>query len=319
VILRNTYIVTPYSLAKALDELPLELELEDGSHLRLSEEQGDEEMELRLVRAFPIKVPLEIEVEHSGWAVELSDGTSVPLPRLRIPDGSGPSHRHLDDVIDGLSFLTDISLHCRHTGRGLLVPEDQKDADLIEGVGSDEPFSATSLKTSIRTVSLVVDAENVQTLIGGPRIGVRLYADALRLSLPTSQFREFWRVLESAFGQKDKALVKSLAEYKPAKEIKFDAEELKDLLTLRGRASHAETSAPDVELSRVEGLCDDKLPRLRSLVERVILTKQTWGAPSGGVHNPAPPVMSYVNKNGGVVLIKNWKKQLEPAEGEDSD
>jgi hypothetical protein len=319
VILRNTYIVTPRSLAKAVDELPLELELEDGSHLRLSENRRVETIELRLVRDFPIKVPLEIEVEHSGWSVELSDGTSVPLPRLRIPDGSGPSLRHLDDAIDGLSFLTDISLHRRPSGRGSLIPEDQEDADLIEGVGSDQPFSATSFKASIRTISLVVDAENVQTLIGGPRIGVRLYADALRLSLPTGQFREFWRILESAFRQKDRALVKSLAEYQPAKEIEFDAEELKDLLTLRGRASHAETRTPDIELSEVEGLCDDKLPRLRSLAERVILTKRTWGAPSGGIHNPAPPVMSYVNKNGGIVLIKNWKKQAEHAEGKDSD
>jgi nitrogen-specific signal transduction histidine kinase len=125
-------------------------------------------------------------------------------------------------------------------------------------------------------------------------------------------------VLESAFGQKDKALVNSLAEYKPAKEIKFDAVELKELLTLRGRASHAETSVPDIELTRVEGLCDDKLPRLRNLVERVILTKRTWGAPSGGIHNSPPPVMSYVNKDGGVVVIQNWKKQLQRTEGKDS-
>jgi hypothetical protein len=298
VILRDTYIVTPRSLAKDLDELPLELELDDGSRLTLSEQHGDEGIELRIVRDFPIKVPLEIEVEHSGWSVELSDGTSVPRPRLRIPDGSGPDHRHLDDVIDGLSFLADMSLRCRHTGRGLLVPEDPEDVALIEGVESDEPFSATNLKVSIRTTSLVVDAENVQALIGGPRIGVRLYADALRLSLPTSQFREFWRVLESAFGQKDKALVKSLVEYKPAKEIKFDAVELKELLTLRGRASHAET-------------------RLRNLVERVILTKRTWGAPSVGINKSPPPVMSYVNNDGGVVVIRNWKKQLGRAEGED--
>jgi hypothetical protein len=310
VILRDTYIVTPRSLAKDLDELPLELELDDGSRVKLSEERVNGERELRLVRDFPIKVPLEIEVEHSGWSVELSDGTRVPLPRLRIPDASRPDHRHLDDVIDGLSFLVDMSLRYRPAGRGLLVPEGPEDADLIEGVGSDEPFSATGLKIFIRTTSLVVDGENVQAIVGGPRIGVRLYADALRLSLPTSQFREFWRVLESAFGQKDKALVNSLAEYKPAKEIEFDAVELKELLTLRGRASHAETSAPDTELSRVEGLCDDKLPRLRNLVERVILTKRTWGAPSGGTNNSPPPVMSYVNKAGGVVVIQNWKKQL---------
>jgi len=161
-ILRSVYTVKPKSLAKALDELPLELDLEDGSHLRFSEEMGKEEMELRLLRELPISAPLEIEVEQSGWSVPLDDGTKVPLPRLRVPDGSGPNRHQLDDVIDGLSFLIDTPVHIRQVGRGKLIPENREEIDLIEGVGSDEPFSATGLTMSIRTTSLEVGAGNLQ-------------------------------------------------------------------------------------------------------------------------------------------------------------
>lgn len=310
-ILRNTYIVTPRSLVQQLHELPLQLDLEGGSHLHLSEEDGDEEgKELRLVREHPVKEPLEIELENSGWSEILADGSKVPLPRLRIPPGSGPSQRYLDDFIDCLSFLTDLPVHVRHVGRGKLIPESQDEIDLIEKVGSDEPFTPTELTISVRTTSLMVDEDNIRALMAGPRVGVRLYADALRLSLPTSKFREFWRVLESAFNQKGKSLVKCLANYKPAMDICFDEEELNELLVLRGRASHAETSVPDIELNEVEGLCQSKITRLSTLVERVILTKRTWGARSGGVRKPAPAVMSYVGKDGGMVVIQNWKKQL---------
>jgi hypothetical protein len=120
-------------------------------------------------------------------------------------------------------------------------------------VDCDEPYARTGAQVAIRTVPLEICPDNLAVLAAGPRVGVRLYADALRLSLPTSSYREFWRVLESAFGKKDKALVQSLA-------------------------------------------------------ERIILTKKTWGAPSGGVSAEAPPLMSYVSQGGGIVLIRKPKK-----------
>lgn len=305
-ILRDTYTVKPYTAVKEIDELPLELILTDQSKLTLRDE-GDE---LRLVREFKITAPLEIE-EKSGHFHRLDDGTKVRHPRIRVPDGGGPTQLFLEDAIDALSFLTDTALHFQSQGRGALVPETSEDQELIEKVRSDEPFSPTGAKQAIRTVSLEVNSENVQTLLDGPRVGVRLYADALRLPLATSRFRELWRVLESAFRRKEKALVKRIAEFKPALQLKFDEEELEELRRLRGRASHAETNKPDLELSRVEGLCDQKLPRLLTLIERVILTKKTWSAPTGGVRESPPPVMSYVGKKGEVVLIQNWKKQLQ--------
>ena len=305
-ILRETFLIAPNGVVKEIDELPLQLKSEDGTLVHLATEKG----ELRLTRDYPIPVALETETQ-SGIYETLSDGTKKQLPRLRIPAGAGPSHLRLEDIVDGLSFLVDKPLQMRPQGRSRLVSETQKESELLAQIGSDEPFSATGARISMRTVSLEVNANNIQALLDGPRVGVRLYADALRLPLSTSKFRELWRVLESAFGQKDASLIQSLASFKPAVQLKFDESELNELLTLRGRASHAETKKPDVELTRVENLCQERLPRLFSLVERVILTKKTWGARSGGVRKPAPPVMSYVGKNGEAVVIQNWKKQLE--------
>jgi|GEM_PF-2801865 len=305
-ILRETFLIAPKGVVKEIDELPLQLKSDDGTLVRLIAEEG----ELRLTRDFPIPVALETETQSEVYET-LSDGTEKQLPRLRIPAGAGPSHLRLEDIVDGLSFLIDKPLQMRRQGRSRLVPETQRESELLAQIGSDEPFTATGAQISMRTVSLEVSADNIQALLDGSRVGVRLYADALRLPLSTSKFRELWRVLESAFGQKDTSLIKSLASYRPAVQLRFDESELNELLTLRGRASHAETKKPDVELTRVEDLCHERLPRLFSLVERVILTKKTWGARSGGVRKPAPPVMSFVGKDGEVVLIKNWKKQLE--------
>jgi hypothetical protein len=305
-ILRETFLIAPNGVVKEIDELPLQLELDDGTLVRLMAEEG----ELRLTRDFPIPVSLETETQ-SGIHEILPNGTKKQLPRLRVPAGAGPSHLRPEDIVDGLSFLVDKPLQMRPQGRSRLVPETQEESELLAQIGSDEPFRATGARVSMRTVSLEVNANNIQALLDGPRVGVRLYADALRLPLSTSKFRELWRVLESAFGQKDTSLIKTLASYEPAVQLKFDESELNELLTLRGRASHAETKKPDLELTRVENLCQERLPRLFSLVERVILTKRTWGAHSGEVRKSVPPVKSFVGKNGEVVLIKNWKKQLE--------
>jgi hypothetical protein len=49
---------------------------------------------------------------------------------------------------------------------------------------------------------------------------------------------------------------------------------------LRGRASHARSKRGIREVRAVTQECRAKLPRLKSLVERVIATKKTWGAPT---------------------------------------
>jgi hypothetical protein len=59
---------------------------------------------------------------------------------------------------------------------------------------------------------------------------------------------------------------------------------------LRGRASHAQARAKvgKQELIEVERECIRALPRLKTLVERVILTKKSWGYPTVGVHELTP-------------------------------
>ena len=302
-ILRSTYVLTPYSAAAEM-ELPLEINLDDGSRARIGEVDG----KLQLVREFPIEqTQLGVE-EASGWSQKLPDGSYEPLPRLKLLSRFGDSRRSVDDLVDGLSFLIDRPLNIRSDDRGKLVPENHADTELLEEVGSDEPYSATGLQVSTRTVSLEVSTENIKALVGGPRVGIRLYADALRLSLPTSRYREFWKVLESAFGEKNKPLVRRLAKYKPAQDMGFDESELEHLRQLRGRASHAETTIPDMELDRVERECSEGLPRLQCLAERVILTKKTWRARSGGVSEGAPPLVSYVRKDGAIVRLQNSRQ-----------
>ncbi len=87
------------------------------------------------------------------------------------------------------------------------------------------------------------------------RIGLRLYANAMKANLAVAQFREFWRVLEAAFGTRDYPLVTLLAKYEPAKKLGFDEAEMKQLLLLRGRASHAQSRAGIKELISVDQEC----------------------------------------------------------------
>ena len=56
-----------------------------------------------------------------------------------------------------------------------------------------------------------------------------------------------------------------------------------------------------------------KLARLKCLVEQVILTKKSWGYPTL-VSQPMSRLASYVNSDGGVVIIK----EAEPHEVADS-
>ncbi len=130
---------------------------------------------------------------------------------------------------------------------------------------------------------------------------MRLYSDAVKLPLEVAQFRELWRVLESAFARSDDELVKLLTSYPPAQQLAFDDAELQDLLVLRGRASHAQSKAGVLELIAVERDCGKRLGRLKSLVERVILTKEHWGYPTVGVEELAP-LQAYVGPHGEPVI-----------------
>lgn len=128
---------------------------------------------------------------------------------------------------------------------------------------------------------------------------MRLYADAVRLTLDLARFRELWRVLESALAETGKQLVDLLAAYPPAQQLEFGHGELSGLLTLRGRASHAQTKGGVQQLAAVERECRQ---RLQNLVERVILTKQHWGHPTPGVAE-LTPLQAYIDREGYLVIL----------------
>jgi hypothetical protein len=129
--------------------------------------------------------------------------------------------------------------------------------------------------------------------------GLRLYSDALHGTRPTSQFRDYWRALESAFGKNGNPLVDLLANYPPALELRFTHDELGRLLILRNRAGHA-NSRPEVglqEIVEVNRDCGNSLPRLKSLAKRVVLTKKIWGYPTLGVEEIQPFARTWCDKS----------------------
>jgi hypothetical protein len=91
--------------------------------------------------------------------------------------------------------------------------------------------------------------------------------------------------------------------------MEFDRDELRELHTLRGRASHAESRSGVHELEHVERECGARLARLSCLAERVILTKRSWGYPTTAVEELSP-LLAYVRREGRVVYI-----QRRPPEG----
>ena len=144
------------------------------------------------------------------------------------------------DFISALTFLTDtpITLSCPpHNDR--FVPETDEDRELLEHFGTDQPYSRVSFLSSMRSFSLNGVTDKTITDLMPRRVGLRLYANAMKANLAVAQFREFWRILEAAFGERGDKLVALLAKYEPAKKLGFDEAEIKQLLKLRGRASHA--------------------------------------------------------------------------------
>ena len=129
-----------------------------------------------------------------------------------------------------------------------------------------------------------------------------LYSQALSDQDSVAKYRDFWKVLESAFGEKNDELINLLAQYNPAIDIGFTLDELKELLILRGRSGHAESKAGIEELRFIINETREKLPRLKSLVEQVLITKKSWGLKSLGVERLAP-LSAYVGQDGILSII----------------
>jgi hypothetical protein len=201
------------------------------------------------------------------------------------------------DLLAAISFLTNAVLdHASRIYLDRYVAENVEDERMLAQFATDIPACRTMAGMATRTFTMSVTPGAISAVLK-QQVGVRLYADAVRSRFEPARFRDFWRVLESAFNLRDAALVNLLAKYPPARDIGFDREELEQMLVLRGRASHAATrpEASLRELAEVSSSCADALPRLHNLVERVILTKQAWGFPTVGVAEIAP-LVAYVGR-----------------------
>jgi hypothetical protein len=280
-------------------QLPLEVEPNDGISMTLDDETGGLHI---TVRRSVDASQLEL-VRDRGWYRELEDGTREPLPRVRLVGDEPPERVLVDDFVSALTFLTDALVALSRPPDGdRLVAETDEERVILERLGSDKPFIETTAQISCRTFNPIVDAEALLALRNRAP-GTRLYADAMKLGLGVAQFRELWRVLESAFASKNDDLVECLGAYSRAEQLGFDKEELRAFLVLRGRASHAESKAGVREVAHVERECRARLPRLKSLVERVILTKASWGYPSLGI-DELTPVRAYVRRDGGITVVQ---------------
>ena len=164
-----------------------------------------------------------------------------------------------------------------------LIPESEQDEARLKELGSFLSLMKFHARISLHVARFQnLDTATLSKLLSR-EIGLALYSDALRLSTPIGRFRELWRLLESAFGQKDSDLLVSLASYPPAVDLEYDREELTALHILRGRASHAESSAGLDEYHNVSRRVENLLPRLQCLAEEVVSTKKTWGSRGLGV------------------------------------
>jgi hypothetical protein len=220
-------------------------------------------------------------VTDTGWYRESPDGQRIPLPQLDVPQDVASHRLLIHQVVDAIAFLFDtpITLSVRPNDHRLL-PESDEDGALLRRFGTDRPLSRGSLTLTSPGGGGEVTADAVTSLLQ-QHPGTRIYSDAMKTPLVTARFRELWKVLESAFGLADAALVAKLGNYEPIEGL-VDEGELKAWLVLRGRASHAQSRAGIAELAEVERLCQAAVDRLKRVVERVIATKSGWGHPTVG-------------------------------------
>jgi hypothetical protein len=312
-LLRTVYTITSTNTQGLADlDLPLTFAVDGGVSGTLS---AHAEGTLRLVLERTVDPSaLELVTETRRYRI-MPDGSEEPAQALRLREDEASDHVVALDLLSALSFLTDIPLWLsRPIHEDRFVAQTDADRAKLEAFGTDEVYDAISGRSQIRSFGEVV-LDSQFTVILPRRAGLRLYADALKLGSDVAQFREFWRVLESAFGITDEELVAAIAKFPPAQAMEFGADELRSLLILRGRSSHAASKAGVHELTKVQRECSHRLPRLKNLAERVIATKANWGYPTAGV-NELLPLSAYIGPPGGpdFVIIKRNGSSSDPNE-----
>lgn len=282
-----------------------------------------------------LRIPLQFEIQEKAFRIDEFDETelrasayvegSVDTDSLSVKvgkeplDGTEPMRGievlerrelsyFLSDMVNIVSFLLDAPIRVSHRiGFDQLIPETEEDRLKLESFGTSQVFQQTYVSLSTRSFSLSTIADDALETLYQRRVGIALYRQALLLQEPIGVFREFWKILESAFGAKGSQLIQLISSYQPATELGFTNQELQELQILRGRSSHAESRSGISEFQFVNQHVSKVLPRLKCLVEQVIVTKRTWGVPSLGTERLAE-VSSYIKQDGTLVIINRTAK-----------
>jgi hypothetical protein len=299
-LLHTVYtVVTPSNKIPSL-VLPLTISLDADTTASFIEQESG--IQLHIDRKID-HTKLEL-VEVSGRYQKLSDGTEEPVPTLRLVEDEARVNILRQDFISALTFVTDVPITLsRSPHSDWFVPETDEDRDLLERLGTDQPYYRFTAQARMRSFSPSGITIKTITDLLPRRVGLRLYANAMKADLAVAQFREFWRILEAAFGERGDKLVALLAQYEPARKLDFDEAEVKYLSLLRDRASHAQSSAGIRELVYVDQECASLLPRLKNLCERVILTKKSWNYPTVGT-DELLPLAGYIGPANSIFMFK---------------
>ncbi len=298
-LLHRVYTVTTPANRDLGLVLPLTISLDANTQASLVEQESG--MQLLVDRKID-NTRLEL-IKSSNYYNKLPDGTEEPISTLRLVDDDAPEYILSQDFVSALTFLTDVPITLsRPPLSDRFVPETEEDRMLLERLGTDQLYSRASSLISVRSFSLSNATDNTIIDLLPRRVGLRLYANAVKADLAVAQFRELWRILEAAFGRIDEELVALLAKYEPARKLHFDETEIKQLHVLRGRASHAQSSAGIKELVYVDQECAKQLPRLKNLCERVLLTKKAWGYPTLGTKELIP-LAGYIGPANSMVMF----------------
>ena len=238
----------------------------------------------------PIQLQLRVEGRVNSASLELTRGpaslTGEPGQLgIRVAE-KGQAGELARDTADLLSLATGsaVSLSIKTP---LLLAENDDDRSLLESMGTTSVYRSLSAAIQARGLSFGLD-EHTLTALLSRRVGLRIYADAQAVARPVAKFREYWRLLESAFAAKDRRLTSLLARYPPAIRLGWTDSRLRDMLILRGRASHAESRLAMRELIAVESAASEAIGRVRSLAEEVLMTKGTWGSRDLGTERLGP-------------------------------
>jgi hypothetical protein len=231
--------------------------------------------------------PDGLTLEKKTGRFRIHDSEETEIHAIRVQESTTLSE-WAQDVVNFLAFIFDTAVQLASLiDTNTLIPEVPSDRSLLDVFGTSTVHRETGVTAMCRTFPSLAPTNDVLAAMLPRRAGLQIYSEAVALTRPNGQYREFWRVLESAFGAQDDDLVGLLGRYLPAIAMGFTESELNQLLVLRGQASHGRTRRGIAELDRVRREAGHTVGRLKCLAEQVLLTKKTWGSPTLEVRRTA--------------------------------